>query len=185
MKSNFILAAITLCSWVAALPRTHPRTTGFLPIEQTETGNALEKTLIGQSNVPKQHQVRSAQNIAPSRNHRQNPRKNTARTSHRLFKSKQASLLLSSMQKLRRIKHHRNRRVRLNVLATAHQRNLHNRSRYLQIKPGKRTRKQLPDLALSLVHGNDNMNDQRSKGYKQKFYKRVLCGESSSHKFCG
>jgi len=165
MKIDIITAAIILFTCVGARPRT-PQTTGFLLADkQAETDNVLEKTLI---DVPEQI-IRAKQTA--TRSH--------LKSSH--IKAKQ-TVLLSSMQKLRRIKHNRSRRVRLNILAA--QRALQNR-RYLQIKPGKRTRKQVPDLTLSLVHGGiDNINNQRDKENKQKLYKRFLCEHSKRHKFC-
>jgi len=175
MKIDIITIAIILFTCVGARPRT-PQTTGFsLTDKQAITDNVLEKSLISHPNAPEQ--IIKSKKPQTARSYLT---KSHVIRSHQL-KSKQATVLLSSMQKLRRIKHNRNRRVRLNILAA--QRNLQNR-RYLQMKPGKRTRKQVPDLTLRLVNGNGNINNQRDKENKQKFYKRVLCERSGRHKFC-
>jgi len=100
----------------------------------------------------------------------------------RISKAKQA-ILLSSMGKLRKIKHHRNRRIRMDILAAKRAAMNRQYIRNLDVKR-KRTRKQLPDLTLSIVHGVDNMNNQKNKEKLQHFYKKILCQQSKRHKFC-
>ena len=125
-------------------------------------------------------------------------------------KSKTNPILLQNYQKLRKIKNQRNRRIKMPNHILAARRALLHRSyskpyilnrKYLQnsktqtnaqkrrltrkINQEKRKTSYLrPDLTLTLVNGQDNLHNLRRKGTMQKLYKKMLCAQSKSHRFC-
>merc|ERR1711976_949918 len=98
----------------------------------------------------------SERDISPSKNVISQPhpdgngRGNLNSVDPLIRKSKQA-VLLSGMEKLRRIKHNRNRRLRMDIIAarkallTRQQQGRNYMIKPGMIKPGKRTRKQVRD----------------------------------------